>query len=662
MGEQRLKVQPSSTASSVEHRDVLLISMPFGPLYRPSLGLSLLQAGLDSRNLSSEILYFTFSLAGLISPSLYNQIAEGYPDATSLTGEWIFAEALFKRDSSDIRGYINDVLRGRSAADLDSGYHGESAVPRLKQLDEFIEGVMAAREKVEGFLDDCLRQVIERRPSLVGFTNVFQQQVASLCLAKRLKARAPETFIIFGGANCEGVMGSELMRRFAFIDAVVSGEGDIIFPEIAHRVINKESISDLQGVRSRDRKTVALVADHQANAPSVHDLNSLPYPSYDAFFRQLKAAGLAERSKARLLFETSRGCWWGEKNHCTFCGLNGATMFYRSKSAQRALDELVLLTKRHPGCDVEVVDNILDWTYFREFIPALISQRLNVELYYEVKANLKREQVRLLREAGIRKIQPGIESLSTHTLKLMRKGVSRLQNIQLLKWCKEFGVEPFWNLLWGFPGELPEEYARMAELIPLITHLKPPESAGSLRLDRFSPLFDKADEFGLMNIKPCPAYQHIYPFPPESLANLAYYFTFDYRSEQNVEHYTRPLAEQVLEWKAVHGASDLFSKDFGTFLLICDLRPVALKRITVLTGLQRELYLLCHTASTISEIKRTIELRSGESASEQQITELFQPLIESHLLIQDECTFLNLAIPLGIYAPKRSTLEAHELV
>jgi hypothetical protein len=31
----------------------------------------------------------------------------------------------------------------------------------------------------------------------------------------------------------------------------------------------------------------------------------------------------------------------------------------------------------------------------------------------------------------------------------MRKGVTALQNIQLLKWCTELGVRPYWNVLWG---------------------------------------------------------------------------------------------------------------------------------------------------------------------------------------------------------------------
>src|SRR3954465_271775 len=41
-----------------------------------------------------------------------------------------------------------------------------------------------------------------------------------------------------------------------------------------------------------------------------------------------------------MLIETARGCWWGAKNHCTFCGLNGETMGFRAKSADRVMTEI----------------------------------------------------------------------------------------------------------------------------------------------------------------------------------------------------------------------------------------------------------------------------------------------------------------------------------
>ena len=80
-------------------------------------------------------------------------------------------------------------------------------------------------------------------------------------------------------------------------------------------------------------------------------------------------------------------------------------------------------------------------------------------------------------------MQPGIESLIDDVLKLMRKGVSALHNVQLLKWCKEIGVKPHWNVLWGFPGEPAAEYERLARVVPWLRHLPPPRGFGPIRLN-----------------------------------------------------------------------------------------------------------------------------------------------------------------------------------
>jgi hypothetical protein len=71
----------------------------------------------------------------------------------------------------------------------------------------------------------------------------------------------------------------------------------------------------------------------------------------------------------------------------------------------------------------------------------------------------------------------------------MKKGVSAFQNNQVLKWCKELGITPYWNFLWGFPDEPMHEYSRMAEIIPFLSHLPPPQSFGKILLDRFSPYY-----------------------------------------------------------------------------------------------------------------------------------------------------------------------------
>lgn len=648
--------ESSSAEGDGRRAEVVLVSMPFGPLHRPSIGLGLLQAALKSAGVSSKTLYFTFPFAELIGATPYRRIAAGHPEPTALLGEWIFAADLFGESAGDPEAYLGDVSLTHPEALRNPRGGGSEAEP-MDDFQSLLRSGMAARARVGEFLDACLEQIEAHSPSIVGFTSVFQQQLASLALGKRLKARQPETFILIGGANCEGAMGAEVVRQFPFVDAVVSGEGDTVFPELVRRVLDGEAVSGLQGVYTRGPDRGLASSGRPLNAPMTLDMDRLPYPDYEDFFQQLAAARPGEGDEACLLFESSRGCWWGEINHCTFCGLNGSTMAYRSKSGRRALDELLYLAAKHPHTPVEAVDNILDMGYFKDFIPELATRRINLHLFYEVKSNLKKEQVRLLRDAGIGVIQPGIESLSTPILALMRKGVTRLQNIQLLKWCKEYGVKAQWNLLWGFPGERPEEYASMAELVPLLTHLSPPETMGRLRLDRFSPYFNNPEQFGITDMEPYPTYRHVYPFPAPVLSNLAYYFSFQCRESLTGESYTAPLAEQVRAWQEGHEQSDLFFKEMDSYILVFDLRPTARERLTVLTGIQKFLYTACDTTQTVRALSQSASRMMGREVPASEVEEAAAPLLALGLLTREGNSLLSLAVPLGEYSPKKSTLE-----
>ena len=79
---------------------------------------------------------------------------------------------------------------------------------------------------VEPFLDACIQAVDWSQYAVVGFATSFQQTMASLCLARRIKRRGPRSQIALGGAACEGEMGMELARQFAEVDYVFLGEAD----------------------------------------------------------------------------------------------------------------------------------------------------------------------------------------------------------------------------------------------------------------------------------------------------------------------------------------------------------------------------------------------------------------------------------------------------
>ena len=78
----------------------------------------------------------------------------------------------------------------------------------------------------------------------------------------------------------------------------------------------------------------------------------------------------------------------------------------------------------------------------------------------------------------------------------------QIARVLLLKWAREFQFDITWNLLCGFPGERPEDYEETARLIPLITHLQPPSSVSRFRLDRFSPMFENPEKYGITEVAP----------------------------------------------------------------------------------------------------------------------------------------------------------------
>ncbi|MEU7004250.1 RiPP maturation radical SAM C-methyltransferase [Nonomuraea sp. NPDC046570] len=318
---------------------VLFVVMPFGGL-RPAIGISLLTAHLARAGVTAESLYLNLRFAELVRESDYDYVAERAP-TQALAGDWVFARAAFgPRDDADA-AYLA-MLRERFPALRDEGTAG---------------ALLRCRAAADRFLDEALGAADWGAYDIVGFTSTFTQHVASIALARRIKERHPGVVVAFGGANCEAEMGLQLHRSFPFVDIVCGGEADLSFPRVVEALRAGGSAYEIPGVIARhggESRYTDLTPER------VKDLNTLPHPSYDDFFAQAGASAAARRRQRAILLESSRGCWWGQKHHCTFCGLNGTSMAFRSKSATRVLDEITALSERYSPHYVEMVDNILD--------------------------------------------------------------------------------------------------------------------------------------------------------------------------------------------------------------------------------------------------------------------------------------------------------------
>jgi ribosomal peptide maturation radical SAM protein 1 len=323
-------------------------------------------------------------------------------------------------------------------------------------------------------------------------------------------------------------MGGVIARRVEAVDFVFSGPGLRSFPRFVGHLVagEQEQCHQIPGVLSR--RKLELAAGGQCReigeALDIDELLPLDFDEYLAAFDR-KFPG--QVNKVRIPFETSRGCWWGERSHCTFCGLNGMTMSYKAMKPAAAIELLQGLFARYGARveEFESVDNILPREYLTDVLPHLEAPP-TARIFYEVKADLKEHEMEILGRARVTRIQPGIESLSTSTLKLMKKGTTVFQNLKFLLYCQRSQVTPYWNLLVGFPREPESVYEKYYADIPLLTHLHPPSGAFPVRFDRFSPYHKLAGEYGL-KLRPSDFYAMIYPFPAEDLEDLAYFFRDD---------------------------------------------------------------------------------------------------------------------------------------
>jgi ribosomal peptide maturation radical SAM protein 1 len=622
--------------------DVQLIVMPFGTVKEPTIGVSLLKAGAVQAGFSSQIKYFSLNFAERIGLNAYYQIIKKLA-SRSLVGDWIFSEALFRDQTPDTKEYERHILEDYSRWVDDVPYGIDFGKDRnlLDYLeDTYLPGIKKVRELASDFVDWCVGEIMRYSPRVVGFSSSSHQACSCLAVARRLKETASPPVIVFGGANCHGEMGYQWIQSFPWIDFICIGEGDHIFPDFLTRLLKNGDSRPPPGILKQGEEPESILPE------VVVDLDSIPMPDYSDYFEQLERSPLKTEVGLPLLpIEMSRGCWWGEKEQCVFCGNNARMITYRSKSPVSIVEEIKSQTKKKSYSQIICVDDTLSKKHINSVFPQLQKKRLMLPIFCQTRPDLKRHELIRLRNGGVRVIQPGIESLSDQVLRIMHKGRTGFQNIWLLRQCLELGIWTTWNILYGFAGESLTEYEYQKNLIPLLIHLHPPLGCGLFALKRFSPYWLCPENFGLINVFPWQSYDAVYPLDCKEIENMAYFFDFDYPDGKKPFEYSRGLRLEVGRWIEAwqlppeeRPVLKLISK--GKELTITDTRPCAVQSKHKLEGLSAEIYCLC------DEVQRLRGLRNklGNRASENDIYENLEKMKERKILVEKDGAFLALAV------------------
>ncbi len=511
---------------------IALVNMPFADPCKPALSLTQLKEVVSqAHDVEVDIHYLNQDIALELGLELYNEISN---KSYIGLGDWLFRDIAFP-----------------TAGDNTDKYFSRHIPFNDPHSTELKSSLVRHKNSLDTILTNLVDELKLSEVDLVGFTSMFSQNTACFALANKLKEKNPEIITVVGGANCESPMGEEIARNVPQIDFVFSGPALVSFPTLVGHLINGDepACHKIKGVIS-NKNSESLAND--ARVGEELPLDEYVHLDYRSFIEDFDSNFPDMKRSKMLLYETSRGCWWGERSHCTFCGLNSASMNYRSMKKDVALKQFDSMFKYADDCDYYlVVDNILPQNYLKEVIPE-INPPENISIFYEVKSNLKEAEVELLSKKRIKLLQPGIEALSNSSLRLMRKGVTSFQNILFLKYCALYDVFPLWNMLVGFPGEEFKTLKKYIKDLPLLSHLPPPTDCFPVRFDRYSPYFSNPEEHGL-ELKPFEFYQFIYPFSQDSITNLAYYFqqsTYSSDFAVQISKHISNLKSGVSQWRA----------------------------------------------------------------------------------------------------------------
>lgn len=272
----------------------------------------------------------------------------------------------------------------------------------------------------------------------IGFTTYYFNIMQVYRISMRLKKR--KSCFIFAGGIFASMNYEEIMQN-PYIDCCVLGEGEESVVELVNKLQNNEKLENLMGIVIR-KDSHLLVTEKRT---CVQNLDLLEFPKRVYFFKGKISSMIA-----------SRGC----NGNCSFCGItdyyrNYTTRNIRIRTPQNVVDEMVFINRKYGVQYIYFQDeNILSTLYKNpkwvvEFHDEVVKQRLNMSFYAYARADdimAHKEEVQLLKEAGLNCIFIGIESFVERQLKLYEKRIKPDVNIETLNFVRGLGL----NINMGF--------------------------------------------------------------------------------------------------------------------------------------------------------------------------------------------------------------------
>ncbi|MBI2963618.1 MAG: cobalamin B12-binding domain-containing protein [Deltaproteobacteria bacterium] len=357
----------------------------------------------------------------------------------------------------------------------------DRSMDRLRQSEESIPGfgmlMLAAVARARGYEvrifdakgsgespDRIATGLLAFAPDVVGFSATTVSIANADRIAQRVKAAAPQTITVVGGAHVSAVP-ERTLAAFPALDYGMIGEGELSFFEFLARLGDGGGVGDCAGlVHRRGEEVVA-----NRRAPYITDLDALPRPAWDlvrGFPHRFHPSLLSYRRSPVATLVTSRGCPFS----CSFCDRSTSGKlgrYHSTESVLRHCRHLVDLGVRH----IIFYDDL--FTVKRQRVVEICEGFLAAGLDFTWSCNshpnlLDFETLRLMKRAGCWQIAYGIESGSQRILDVVKREVRLPRMRETLRMTRAAGIRAKGYLMIGHPTETFETLEETAEFLRVV--------------------------------------------------------------------------------------------------------------------------------------------------------------------------------------------------
>ncbi len=314
----------------------------------------------------------------------------------------------------------------------------EKAGHEVKILDMRLKGV-------EDQFDSTLKTF---NPEVVCFSLASLTVKHGFELMQKVKSYNSSTLIIAGGPEVTTLSESILPKYF--VDFIIIGEGEFVFPEFLKKYQYNQDNQDWKSVPGLGYKEngITILNDREIR----DDLDNIPFPAWHLF-----DLNRYKRNVSRIKFPvmTARGC----PHECIFCTIPAVYVKYRYRSPKNVVDELEYINNKYGTTQFQILDDNFAYINKRaiEICDEIIKRGLNKRIKWTIgqgltAASVTRDLAFKMKEAGCTLVSIGIESIHEDVLRKMKKPANLYVIEKAIKILKEAEIKIKAFFIVGLPG------------------------------------------------------------------------------------------------------------------------------------------------------------------------------------------------------------------